>query len=122
MRGGGSPQGCAPHITDSQAVRGESAYEILKICRGEGGGRSIRSVLLSSSERDTRARAVHVKMGLIVYSVWLHELPLSPDLVWAEVSEEYSPLCYFYCYTTVTLLCRVAGWGQALSPCALQLH
>lgn len=38
MRGGGSPQGCAPHITDSQAVRGESAYEILKICRGGGGG------------------------------------------------------------------------------------
>lgn len=68
MRGGGSPQGCAPHITDSQAVRGESAYEILKIRRG-GGGHSIHSVLLSSSETDTWACAVHVKMGLIVYSV-----------------------------------------------------
>lgn len=57
MRGGGSPQGRAPHITDSQAVRGESAYEILKMRQGH----STRSALLSSSETDTRGLVLSLR-------------------------------------------------------------
>ena len=114
-----SPGSCPTHYWFSSCPRWKCLWNFKD---ASGAFNPLRAAVLFW-DRHSWARAVIAKMGLIVYFP-CDCMNLHSSQIWCELRclRNTALSAVFYYYTTITLLCEVAGWGQALSPCVLQLQ